>query len=116
MKLTKEQLMKGGDARVYLDVNIKDLGGEVTLGSLTAHAVLTLNELNKRKQKGEAVEEEILVLMLTDAVVNEAKEPMFTREEGFSFLAKVGVDVMLEIQQKTPAGRSGAANPTPANP
>ncbi len=107
MILTRDQMMKG-KGRIYKTVMFEDLDGELRLGSLTAGAALELNDLKSRITKGEAVEKEMMVLMLVDAIVDDDGKPLFDNDSAKEFLQKISPETMLKISRETPKSKAAS--------
>ncbi len=108
MILTKAQALKG-DGRMYETVFFKELDGELVIASLSASAVLDLNDLRTRIAKGETLERQMLSVMLKDAIVDEKHNPFFdTDAEVNDFLLRVSAETLAEISAKIPDSKNSA--------
>ncbi len=106
MILTKAQAKKG-DGRVFATVFFDELGGELVLGSLSASAVLDLNEIRVRTDKGENLQRETLRVMIKDSLVDEQHAQFFSNDaEVDAFLLKVSGETLAEISTKIPESKN----------
>lgn len=98
VRLTKEQLLK--PKRRYVDVEIEELGGMVRIGSFSGLTATRYTELAERKSKGEHVDQEMMILVVSSALLNEDNKPLFTEEEARDFLAAASTEVVAQISEE----------------
>lgn len=90
MKLTKAQILAVGKRRTK-DLEVPELGGEITLTNLSADAALTLKELART---GEGTTREMTVVMFSTCILDETGEAMFSPEEAAALSKKISVETL----------------------
>ncbi len=116
MVLTREQALKVSH-RVFKVIDAPELGGELRLASLSAGASLAFNSLNARKDKGEDVAREQMLLIIEQAIVDEKDQSLFDAASAAQFLSTVSLNTLTLIMTETfslmpgavPSGNSKAS-------
>lgn len=88
--LNKEQVLsvKG---KLYKDIDVEELGGQIRVSSMSAGAVLDLKEAGVSL---ESTTRKLAVVAFASCIVDEQKEPLFDQEEAAKFIDTISVDTM----------------------
>ena len=94
--LTKDQL-KTAKQRRTIEVEIPEIGGSLRFASFTATGSLRAKEIIAKQVAGADVDRDLMVFLLTTAVVDEKQHPLFTEAEANDFLDNTAQEVVAAI-------------------
>lgn len=94
--LTKDQLLAVKGRRV-VEIEVPELGGRVRLASPTASAAIALRALHLRAEKGENVEEEIAVTMLSCALVDADGKPLLSASDARAWIEGAAIETVTRL-------------------
>lgn len=94
--LTREQILSA-QGRRYGEVDLPELGGKVRVASLPAAKLFAYQKLQRRREAGEDVEQEMTLLLLSGGCVDENGAPLFDRESATALLEVLSVEAMTKL-------------------
>jgi hypothetical protein len=91
MILTREQMLKV-QGRGYKTIPVPELGGEVRMASLSAGVALEFAALAKRREAGEDVNQQIMLLLIESSIVDEKGATLFDKASALEFLGRISIE------------------------
>jgi hypothetical protein len=85
--LTKAQALRV-EGRLFKEVFVEELGGDLRLGSLSAGAALQLKEMGVEIG---AASKKLALVVFASSIVNEKNEPLFDEEEASKWIDTISV-------------------------
>jgi hypothetical protein len=114
--LTQEKLLAVQNRKFEL-VDVPELGGSVRLGSPTAATVIEIRQLERRRAKGEDVEKDLTLLLISSTVVDGVGRAVFDKETAAAFLDRISPDTMAKLVEESTRMMKGATQgQAPASP
>ncbi len=96
--LTKDQILKARGRRTAT-VTVPEWGGEVKLVSPSADAALRYRELQRSGDGGAETERQLMVLMLSNSLVNEAGDTLFDKVEVLELLKTISIETLTLLSE-----------------
>ncbi len=102
MLLTKDQILKVQN-RLFENVVVPELEGELRLASFSAAASIAIQEMIKRQEKGEEMGRQILVLSLEKSIVDANGDQMFDTAGASALFERISLQSAYAIIQAIPS-------------